>query len=104
MDESGKSQMALSEAIPLNESPRWPAALPAIAVTLTVIGFVSWTVAPRDFVAGRGDGVSLPSVAGYLAASLFIAATGPVSAALVTYGRLYAAKQAAEYEEWEAAG
>ena len=50
MDESGKSQMALSAAIPLNESTRWRPALLAIAVTLTVIGFVSWTVAPRDFL------------------------------------------------------
>src|ERR1700760_1453082 len=104
MDESGKSQMALSAAIPLNESTRWRPALLAIAVTLTVIGFVSWTVAPRDFFAGRGDSVSLPSVAGYLAPSLFVAATGPVSAALVMYGRLYAAKQTAELEEWQAAG
>ena len=63
-------------------------------------------VSPRDLVAGRGDGV-LPSVAGYLAASLFVAATGMVSAALVAHGRLYAsviAQRKAELEEWEAAG
>jgi regulator of protease activity HflC (stomatin/prohibitin superfamily) len=99
--------MLLSEAIPLNTSARWRAALLVIGATLTVIGFVSWMVTPRDLVAGRGDGVSLPSVAGYLAASLFVAATGMVSAALVAHGRLYAsivAKRVAEFEEWEASG
>jgi hypothetical protein len=96
-----------SEAIALNTSAPWRAALPIIGVTLTVIGFVTWMVSPRDFVAGRAIGVSLPSVAGYLAASLFVAATGMVAAALVAHGRLYArviAQRTAELEEWEAAG
>jgi len=99
--------MLLSGAISLNTSARWRAALLITGVTLTVIGFIAWMVSPRDLVAGRGDGASLPSVAGYLAASLFVAATGMVSAALVVHGRLHAsiiAKRLAEFEEWEAAG
>ena len=99
--------MPLAEAVPLNTSARWRTALLVIGATLTVIGFVSWTVTPRDWVVGPGDGVSPPSVAGYLAASLFVAATGMVSAALIAHGRLYAgivAKRMEEFEEWEAAG
>jgi regulator of protease activity HflC (stomatin/prohibitin superfamily) len=100
--------MLLSEAISLNTSARWRATLLITGLTLTVIGFVSWMVSPRDFAAGRGDGISLlPSVTGYLAASLFIAATGMVSAALVAHGRLHASslvEPAAEGEEAETAG
>lgn len=55
-----------------------------------MLGFLLWNEAQNRFSAEWGVGVEIPHIVGYLAASLFVAASGLIASGLVVLGRLRA--------------
>jgi regulator of protease activity HflC (stomatin/prohibitin superfamily) len=79
--------MTLSDLPHLDTTSRARTAVLLIGLILAMIGLLLWSEAQNNFSAELGADFHVPRVVAYLAASLFVAAAGLISAGLVVYGR-----------------
>lgn len=85
--------MTVSELPPVDPAMRSQIVALVIGVILAFIGYFLWMAALNDYTAGWGS-FSVPALIGYLAAALFVAAGGLISAGIVGRARLNASSAA----------
>lgn len=90
--------MSLPGIVHVNTVARDRLTVLLIGLIMAMIAFLLRSAAQNDFMADWGTDIFVPHEVGYLAAALFVAAAGFISAGLVIHGRAQASSAAAESE------